>query len=285
MAAPAAPDTSEAPAPAESPAELPEVAAGVSSWAVAWRQFRKDRLAMFGVALVLVLGGVAVFAPLLANGRPLYVRGYLTDFYDADAAAFADWHRRLIHTVQELRAGVPRRDLEATERRYRLYVEGLPRVLQRLADNLPGPLREELLTLRGQYTALLAAPRSDIDLDALDVLGQRIERRFGALSLSSAYKRAALPLLELSEVFDAVRDGRETLAARDATADERAEAKRALAAARKDARRIAGTLAEATLSVQTFLDATPRDRLARSTGALCRGLLALADDPQNPSLD
>jgi peptide/nickel transport system permease protein len=42
--------------------------------AVVWQQFRRNRLAVTGLIIVVVLFGVAVFAPFLANDRPLLAR-------------------------------------------------------------------------------------------------------------------------------------------------------------------------------------------------------------------
>jgi len=43
-------------------------------WAITWRQFRKRQLPMRGLVLVVLLGLVALLAPLLANNRPLIMR-------------------------------------------------------------------------------------------------------------------------------------------------------------------------------------------------------------------
>ncbi|MDX9863055.1 MAG: hypothetical protein RBS99_19270, partial [Rhodospirillales bacterium] len=42
-----------------------------SPGAMAWRKFRRDSLAKVGLRLIILMTGMAVFAPLLANGRPL----------------------------------------------------------------------------------------------------------------------------------------------------------------------------------------------------------------------
>jgi len=43
-------------------------------WAETWRRFRKNRLAMAGMAVVLAMIAAAVLAPLLANNRPLAMK-------------------------------------------------------------------------------------------------------------------------------------------------------------------------------------------------------------------
>lgn len=65
--------TVPAPAPT-SPSPVPVPVApdkGTSSWAVAWRQFRKNRTGMFALASLLLMGFVAVASPLLANSKPI----------------------------------------------------------------------------------------------------------------------------------------------------------------------------------------------------------------------
>ncbi|MBE7462841.1 MAG: ABC transporter permease [Planctomycetes bacterium] len=45
---------------------------GASYWDLIWGQFRKNRLAMLSATVILLLFGVAAWAPVLANGRPIY---------------------------------------------------------------------------------------------------------------------------------------------------------------------------------------------------------------------
>lgn len=42
-----------------------------SYWRIVWKQFRRDRVAVAGLGLVLILFVIALFAPLIANDRPL----------------------------------------------------------------------------------------------------------------------------------------------------------------------------------------------------------------------
>lgn len=44
---------------------------GVSSWAVAWRQLKRDRVAMFAASMLLVMGLISITSPLLANDKPV----------------------------------------------------------------------------------------------------------------------------------------------------------------------------------------------------------------------
>lgn len=64
----------------------PEVQKGVSSWAVAWRQFKRNKVAMFALGVLALMGLVAFTSPLLANDKPLWVslkgRWYFPAFKD-----------------------------------------------------------------------------------------------------------------------------------------------------------------------------------------------------------
>jgi len=53
----------------------PPASADQSQWALIWRQFRKRRLAVACAFVILLLITVSVFAPFLANDRPLMYRG------------------------------------------------------------------------------------------------------------------------------------------------------------------------------------------------------------------
>ncbi len=228
-----------------------------SSWQVAYRQFRKNKLAMLGVTLILVLSGVAVLAPLLANGRPLFIRGYLTQVYDNDAAAFSDWHGRLRDTALQLRVGVPARERDLFESRYARYQKGLPEAIDRLAQNLPTAQAAELKRLGAEYTRVVKASYADLDLAGYDALGEQIESQFCALSITSAYKRAAGPLLVVPDLLEEARQVQET---RDdprqaATADGR------LARVAKQAAGVSSRSQAGVLHVLTFLDEDQRATL------------------------
>ena len=49
---------------------------GESQWALVWREFRRRRLAVLSGCVIVVLVTVSIFAPFLANDRPLCYRGY-----------------------------------------------------------------------------------------------------------------------------------------------------------------------------------------------------------------
>ena len=68
--------------------------AAESEWQITWRQFRKNRIGVLGLVVVYLLFAVAVFAPLLANGLPYYLRGVVTVFFDSDVTAWRACQRQ-----------------------------------------------------------------------------------------------------------------------------------------------------------------------------------------------
>ncbi len=78
------------------PPHMPLGTAPASYRAMVWYHFRKRRLAMIGLAVTLLLFAVAVFAPLLANDRPLVARyhgrWYFPVFSNSDRVDQSSWH-------------------------------------------------------------------------------------------------------------------------------------------------------------------------------------------------
>lgn len=181
---------------------------GQDAWAVAWRQLRRNRLAMGALWAIFLLFGVACSAPLLANGRPLYLRAHVTSVYENDVAAFEDWHRRLGETTVLLGGEVSSTAREALLERRALYVAGLPGILERIEGALDETQRAAFAPLRREYVARLVAER--LDLDALERARAQLDGVAGALSIGAAYKKAAGPLLGADDWVEAVSDARAT---------------------------------------------------------------------------
>jgi len=269
----AAPEAPGQPAPGDAGTPAAEVK-GESSWAVAWRMFRKNRLAMSALLVVYLLFGVAVFAPLLANGRPLYVRGHLTHVYENDVAAFLDWHERFRAVTLRLRAGVGARERERLEELRGLYRRGLPGILTRISRALHADQRGELAGLAEDYEALLAASPAGLDLGEFDRLGGHIEREYCGLSLVAAYKRAAAPLLRVGEMTDEVAEARD-LAADALGGAERAEAARRLDALAAEGREVADAAEAGVESMLRFVPPGERGDLVEPAARLLADLRGL----------
>lgn len=73
-------------ATAATPQTQPSSAAPVQSyWALAYRDFKRNRLAIVALAVVLFIITVAVHCPLLANARPLFLSAALPEDFDNEA--------------------------------------------------------------------------------------------------------------------------------------------------------------------------------------------------------
>lgn len=70
------PTTSVSSASVPSPALSSTPSDANDQWSLVWKNFRKHRLAVGGVLLICTLITISVFAPFLANGMPLWYRGY-----------------------------------------------------------------------------------------------------------------------------------------------------------------------------------------------------------------
>ena len=254
----------------------PEVtpAPGQDAWSVAWRQFRRNRLAMTASAVVLLLFGLACFAPLLANGRPLYLRGHLTHLYETDVAAFEDWHARLGAVSRELRQGAAGEEREELLQRAELYRDGLPGILERLAGSLPPDRQRQLEEVRRRYRQALATPPEQLDLALHEQLGEEVATIAGALSLGAAYKQAAAPLLRLPDLVEAWSEAR---AGGDAAARE---------ALLERARTLARRTRETVPQVARFLPAEEQAALSARAVALIELLerLEAQEDPAQARL-
>jgi peptide/nickel transport system permease protein len=167
-----------------------------SFWTIAWRQFRKDRLALLGLVAVVLLVGLAVFSPFLANGLPYTIKGVLTNFYTNDVVAFRDWHRLYRQRADELEDAGKLKASEKLEKEFDLerYRKGLPHILDRLQGYMKPEDAAGLRELTARYEKLLREPK--LDRDEYESLGREMDDHYGLLAFETAYKRLAGPLVE-----------------------------------------------------------------------------------------
>jgi len=69
-------ETVSAPKPAPPDSGTQRAPRSENQWALIWRQFRKRYLAVASGGVILMLVSVSIFAPLIANDRPIYYFGY-----------------------------------------------------------------------------------------------------------------------------------------------------------------------------------------------------------------
>ncbi|MEZ6186485.1 MAG: ABC transporter permease [Planctomycetota bacterium] len=182
----------------------PPIDEGESAGAIAWRMFRRNALARASLVVIHVLFGIAVFAPLIASGKPLFLRAHDTSAYEADVAAFLDWHRRLLEAQRALERGVGVTQTARLEADRARFQRGLPEVLARLEGHLPRVERADFALLREDYASLAGR----LELTQLAELGDEIAREYCARSALSAYKGVAAPLLEVGPWTEALDDAR-----------------------------------------------------------------------------
>lgn len=266
-------------AAAQASADAAALDPGQDSWNVAWRQLRRNRLAMTGLAVIFVFFGLASFAPLLASGRPLFLRAHVPNLYETDVAAFVDWDARLRETTLHLATELPPADRARLLERRALYVDGIPGILARLGGELDDAQRAAFTPLRRKYLTLLeAVARGDAaqaDLDALRAAGAAIDEGFGALTLGAAYKRAAVPLLGAGEWVEATTDARDAGADGAGGAD---DLERQVARGAATAQAVEDGVARVLAFLPAEERAAPSQAAARALAAL-RGAADPAWDP------
>jgi len=113
-----------------------------SQWALVGKEFRKRRLAVFAAYVLLALVTVSVFAPFLANDRPIYYSGINRyEFREAGRTL-----RALLKRVTEPSAGLAPQDARRSiELQFTL-----------LGRSLPDDARAELQALQAQVQQALA---------------------------------------------------------------------------------------------------------------------------------
>lgn len=236
--------------------ELSAIPEGESAGQIAWRMFRANSLARFSLVVIHLLFGLAVFAPLIANGRPLFLRAFDTSAYEGDVAAFVDWHSRLLDTQRALNQGVGVTQAQRLEADRARFQQGLPRVLGRIGGHLPRVDRADFELLREDYVAAVGR----LELEQIEALGAELTREYCARSALAAYKQAAVPLLEVgpwSESLD------------DALHDEELQA---VARVRSEGAQLAERVARGLAAFVRFRPADEQTALGDLAGPLLAGL-------------
>jgi len=152
-----------------------------SQWALIWRQFRKRRLAVACAFVILCLISVSIFAPFLANDRPLYYRGSNRFEY-----------REAVRTCREI---LSRLAEEGTAKQTPKNRRDLLKSLELQGRLMEHALTPELGVRMRAFTeeALVAATASDGSAK-LRELRKRLQSEFGGREIPLA-SRASWPIL------------------------------------------------------------------------------------------
>jgi peptide/nickel transport system permease protein len=156
------------------------VETGQSQWAVIWRQFRRRRLAVVCAGVIVLLATISIFAPFLANDRPLYYRG-------VNRFEFREAVRTLREVVKRL-SDAQTGELLAKARSD--LVKSVQLQLRLMRPSLPVDAQPKLDELRGR---LMSAIESS-DAANLRTLRTTIQAEYGRRDLSLA-SRAFSPIL------------------------------------------------------------------------------------------
>jgi peptide/nickel transport system permease protein len=124
---PEAPAAAGGPTPEDLLAEEAE-SRGEGAWEIAWRQFKKRRLAVLALVVVALLFVVATFAPLLASDLPLYVHARLPAKYENAFWAYDDGQRVLATLLASPAPGDAKLAAEREERIAKLSGQTLDRL-------------------------------------------------------------------------------------------------------------------------------------------------------------
>jgi len=139
--------------------------AGQGQWAIVWRQFRRRKLAVLCAGVIVLLATISIFAPFLANDRPLYYRGVNRFEFRESVRTLREVVRRLAETPAAERDAAAHRDLiRAVDLQVRLM--------------RPSLSAEPQATLDGLHAQIHAALEAG-DADALRTLRGTIQREFG----------------------------------------------------------------------------------------------------------
>jgi peptide/nickel transport system permease protein len=162
-AASAGPETHAPPPPGDPPRDVsnaplpPELAeeprSQESQWALVWREFRKRKLAVAASWIILLFVTIAIFAPFLANDRPLAYRG-ANRFHYAEGV-------RSVRVL--LRQAAADELLGHRERRLELAADWL----DRMAAAVPEETATELVRLRDDFRAAATRDLSNHNVAAL----------------------------------------------------------------------------------------------------------------------
>ncbi len=136
--------------PAQAAAAAPEPPTGTGEsrdyWALALRDFRRNRLAMTGLAVIGLVVFLAVFCPFLANQRPLYIHTTFPEQFDNSLLVVVE-RLSLLASDEEIESARLRRSfnqLRLHTARIGFYLaeeerEGYARLLDRLWEAVPAP--------------------------------------------------------------------------------------------------------------------------------------------------
>lgn len=255
-----------------------------SDWQITWRQFKKNKVGLVGLVVVYLLFAVAVFAPLMANGRPYHLRGVITLFYDSDVTAWRAMHDKTLRLSKilkdETENGQPleREDLRKYQGQLATTKDKIDSIFSRLEDFLPSRQLRTFEDQRDAYNKLLQQAPKDFNAKEFDAVGQKFDVWLSGMSYKLIYKKATAASLTLEQ--KTLRPMRQAQDDYSFAIDEEEEdtAETAKKAYDKAAGKLAGFLSdyEQQASIlKMFLNDKQKQRLEALTGSVLKSLRTL----------
>jgi peptide/nickel transport system permease protein len=157
---------------------------GQSQWALVWHEFLKRRLAVAAAIVILMLITVSVFAPVLANARPIYYFGFNRFEYQEAARTLRGTLTRLI----EARASDTPPDV------FDKFHKTIALQIELMADALPADSSARLRTLGEQMLTAAKSTDSAQSIEDLKRLNRETRSAFDAKEVTLV-SRANWPVL------------------------------------------------------------------------------------------
>ncbi|MFN0197471.1 MAG: ABC transporter permease [Planctomycetaceae bacterium] len=161
--------------PDGTPAALPrktKLPKGESQWMIVWRQFRKRKLAVASVCIIWLLISVSIWAPFIANDRPLMYVGYNRQEYQESARTARIMLTQFIEQKWKT-AKTPWLEWRGTQ------IETLMLQVELMGQQLSGSELEELRKLQAEFLrAVTVDDPDDVDVESLTQLRTVLRQQF-----------------------------------------------------------------------------------------------------------
>ena len=157
---------------------------GESQWALIWREFRKHRLAVAAAGVILTLVTTSIFAPLLANARPVYFFGFNRFEYQEAARTLRGALAQLIEA----------RSIDKPTTVDDPLFKTIPLQIGLMADALPSEKGAQLRTIGQQMLAAAKLEDRTNSIDELKRLQREVRSAFDSKEVTLV-SRAHWPVL------------------------------------------------------------------------------------------
>ena len=147
---------------------------GKSQWALIWSEFCKRRLAVAAAGLIVALITTSIFAPILANARPIYYFGFNRFEYQEAARTLRG---ALAQMIESRSADNPSANIGA-------FLKTVPLQIDLMANALPAEKGAQIRELGQQVIAAVNSSDRQQGTDELKRLQREVRSNFDAKDVS-----------------------------------------------------------------------------------------------------